>query len=262
MMSRALAIACGAAILVAVSATAGRAQTQQTQLPPPPVPSTTQQPAPVAPQTAAVDPFQSRVDYARQLLETDPQAAIESLDHLAVESIELRKTRPLTSAERTAHAQLFLLRARGHLQAMNNEKVDESYRELLRTDPFFDTALPPREQELLDGIRTREGGLLEVSSRVRDCRVLLDGIEVGVTGDTPIRVSLVAGTYQLRLEKPAHQGVGARVTIVPAQTLTVADLAPRAQVPPIAFLTDRSGIAVLVDNVPAGDTQKLSEVKY
>ncbi len=212
-------------------------------------------------QAAAIEPFQSRVERAGRLLEADPQAALESLDHLAVESVELRKTRPLTPVERPVHRQLFIFRARGHLQSMNNEKVEESYRELLRVDPFFNVALPPREQETLDGLKTRESGLLEVSSRVRDCRILLDGIDVGATGETPVRVSLIAGSYQVRLEKPAYQAATTRVTIVAAQTAAVTDLAPKAQVPPIAFLTDRQGISVIVDNVPAGETIRLSDLK-
>ncbi len=210
---------------------------------------------------AQVDPFLSRVAQAAQLLESDPQAAIETLDHLAVESIELRKTRPPTTAERPAHRQLFILRARAHLQLMNNAKAEESLRELLRVDPFFAGGLAPREQETLDGIRTRESGILEVSSTVRDCTILLDGVEIGVTGDLPIRVSLVAGTYQLRLEKPGYQGAGARVTMVPAQTLTVNDMAPKARIPPIAFVTDRPGVEVIVDNAPAGDTVTLTELR-
>jgi len=95
-----------------------------------------------------IDPFQSRVERAGQLLDADPQAGLEALDHLAVESIELRKTRPLSAAERPVHRQLFTLRARGHLQSMNNEKVDESFRELLRVDPLFSGSLAPREQIL------------------------------------------------------------------------------------------------------------------
>jgi hypothetical protein len=144
---------------------------------------------------------------------------------------------------------------------MHSEKVDESYRELLRVDPFFNAVLAPREQETLDALRTRESGLLEVSSSVRDCRILLDGMEVGVTGDVPIRVSLVAGTYQLRLEKLRHLGAGARVTVVPGQTLSMSDLTPTSQVPPVAFLTDREGIEVSIDNQPAGETARLSDLR-
>ena len=292
MKSRAAAIACAVCLILAGSgaltraAGLGQAQPPPTQPPPaqaPPTqpPPTTQspptQPPPTQPpptqappvaagqtaagQTAAVEPFQTRVERAGRMLDADPQAALESLDHLAVESVELRKTRPLTSIERPVHRQLFIFRARGQLQSLNNEKVDDSYRELLRVDPFFNAALPPREQEMLDGLKTREGGVLEVTSRVRDCRVLVDGLDVGVTGDTPVRVPLIAGSYQLRLEKPAYQAAGTRVSIVATQTASVADLAPKAQIPPIVFLTDRQGISVVVDNVPAGETIRLSDLK-
>lgn len=210
---------------------------------------------------ALADPFQSRVDRAAQMMDAEPQAALEALDHLAVESIEIRKTRPLLATERAAHRQLFILRARGHLQSMNNDRVDESFRELLRLDPFFSQPLAPREQEVLDALRTRESGLLEVSSSVRDCRILVDGIEIGVTGDVPIRTSLVNGSYELRLEKPGYQGAGARLTIVAGQTLSVPDLAPKAQIPPIAFLSDREGVEVLVDNTRAGETMRVSDLR-
>ena len=265
MKSRLVWIACAFCVVLVGSSDqvrAGGLGQPPPTLQPPTQPPPTQPPPPVtAGQAAAIDPFQTRVERAGQSLDADPQAALESLDHLAVESVELRKTRPLTSVERPVHRQLFIFRARGHLQSMNNEKVEDSYRELLRVDPFFNVTLPPREQETVDLLKTREGGLLEVSSRVRDCRILLDGIDVGATGETPVRVSLIAGVYQLRLEKPAHQTAGTRVTIVAAQTATVTDLAPKAQIPPIAFLTDRQGISVIVDNVPAGETIRLSDLK-
>ena len=228
------------------------------QLPPP---TATPAPLPAAPQPGTVEPFQNRVEKAGQAIEADLQAALEALDHLAIESVELRKTRVLTVAERPVHARLFIFRARGHVQAINNDKVDDSYRELLRVDPFFNGSLPPREQESLDAVKTREGGLIEVTSRIKDCRILVDGIDVGVTGDAPVRVSLIAGAYQVRLEKPAFEAAMARVTVIAGQTVPVADLAPRARVPPLVFLTDRPGITVLVDNVQAGETVKASELK-
>ena len=267
-MMRGAAIAtCGIAIAVLALATAP-AIAQAPPLPPPagqqapqqPPPS--QQPAPPAlVQPMPIDPFQGRVTMAAQQLESDPQAALEALDHLAVESIELRRTRALTDAERPAHRQLFILRARGHVQLLNNEKVRESYLELLRVDPFFNAPLPPREQESLDSVRSTETGVLEVSSPVRDCRILLDGLDIGATGDTPLRVSLVTGTYQLRLEKPGHQGAGARVTMAPGQTLTINDLAPQPQIPPVAFLIDREGVEVVLDGAPAGQSIRLSDLK-
>lgn len=216
---------------------------------------------PAAAAPAQIDPFQGRVDRAAQLMETDQQAALEELDHMAVESVELRKTRPLTAAERPAHRQLFVLRARAHLQLMNNTQVEESARELLRVDPFFSETLSPREQEVVDDVRSRESGLLEVSSPVRDCTILVDEFDIGLTGDVPVRISLVAGTYQLRLEKPGYQGIGARVIIVPRQTLSVTDLAPAAMIPPMAFIADREGVEVLVDNQPSGTTVNLSQLR-
>jgi hypothetical protein len=226
-----------------------------------------QEPPPSPPPAAASQlpeqaiAFQARLDAAAQQLESDPQGAIEALDHLAVESAELRKTRPLTAAERPIHTRLFTLRARAHVQAMNNEKAGESFRELLRVDPFFKGSLSPREQELLDGIRTKESGLLEVSSSVASCRVLLDGLEIGVTGDTPVRVSVVYGTYEVRLEKPGFRGAGTRVQVAVGQTTAVTDLAPEAQVPPVAFLTDRDGVEVSVDNVHAGETVRIADFR-
>jgi hypothetical protein len=250
------------AALVVVTLAASLPPAVAAQAAPPAAPPSTSPQAPSAVAAPAqIDPFQSRVAQAAQLLDSDPQAAAEQLDHLAVESTEMRKIRALTPAERTTHRQLFTLRARAHLELMNNQNVEESLRELLRVDPFFTTGLAPRLQEILDGLRTRESGLLEVSSPVRDCKILLDGLEIGVTGDVPVRVSLIAGTYQLRLEKPGYQGAGARLTMVPAQTLSVTDLAPRAQIPPIAFLTDRAGVEVLVDNAPAGTTTALAELR-
>lgn len=223
--------------------------------PPPPVPTAAQEPQ------KAPDEFQARVERAAQLVDADLQAAIELLDHLAVESLELRKTRPLSADERPAHRQAFILRARVHLQALNNDKVDESLRELLRVDPFFSAPLAPKEQELVDGLRRAETGLLEVTSSVRDCRVLLDNIEIGVTGDAPVRASIINGLYELRLEKPGYESAVSRITIVAGQPLVIGDLAPQPKIPPIVFLVDRAGIEVVVNNVPSGKTIPVAAIR-
>ena len=268
MMSRAAAAICGLAVAVFALATA----TAMAQPPPPaqvPPPAVQQAPPPLPPPTTSstlvqpmpVDPFQFRVNTAAAMLDNDPQAALEALDHLAVESIELRRTRALTDAERPAHRQLFVLRARGHVQLLNNEKVRESYLELLRVDPFFSAQLPPREEESLDAVRRADTGLLEINSPVRDCRIILDGLDIGATGDSPVRVSLVTGTYQLRLEKPGHQAAGARIILAAGQTLTLNDLAPKPQIPPVAFLVDREGVEVVVDGAPAGQSIRLNDLK-
>ena len=215
--------------------------------------------APQVPEPATA--FQRRLDAAAQQMASDPRAATESLDHLAVESAELRKTRPLTAAERPVHRQVFILRARAYMQAKNTEKAGESFRELLRVDPFFTGTLSPRGLELLDAVRTKDSGLLEISSSVPSCTVLLDGVEIGVTGETPVRASVVHGTYQVRLEKPGYRGAGTRVQVVTGQTAAVTDLAPTAQVPPMAFLTDRDGVEVSVDNVPAGVTVRIADFR-
>jgi len=250
----ALAVAGWLGLLIAGAGAASSLAQVPTPLPPP---VTAQVPA--APSQAGE--LQGRVEKAAQQMEADPQAAIEALDHLAVESSELRKTRALTAEERPVHRQIYVLRARAHLLAMNNEKVEESFRELLRVDPFFSAALAPREQVLLDELRTRESGIVEVTSTVRDCRVLADGVDIGVTGDAPVRASLVAGPYDVRLEKPGYQAASGRVTIVAGQTVAVADLAPKPQVPPVAFLVDRDGVEVFVDSAPAGPAIRFDDLK-
>src|SRR5207248_9943194 len=70
--------------------------------------------------------FAAAVDSAKKLLDTDVAAAVEALDHLAAESIETRRVRSLTDAERTVHRDLFLARANAHLQMLDNDKVEDS----------------------------------------------------------------------------------------------------------------------------------------
>ena len=127
------------AALVVVTLAASLPPAVAAQAAPPAAPPSMSPQAPSAVAAPAqIDPFQSRVAQAAQLLDSDPQAAAEQLDHLAVESTEMRKIRALTPAERTTHRQLFTLRARAHLELMNNQNVEESLRELLRVDPFLD----------------------------------------------------------------------------------------------------------------------------
>src|SRR5262249_58598186 len=113
--------------------------------------------------------------------------------------------RPLSDAERATHRQLFQLRADAHMQLLNNDKVEESLRELLRVDPFFSGTLPPREPSIADALRSKEGALLEVTSLEPGAKVFVNGAPAGVTGDAPTRTSVIAGEYEVRLEKDGFQ---------------------------------------------------------
>lgn len=214
-----------------------------------------------AQQADPVAAFRAKVEAATQQLDADPQGAAEALDHLAVDSIELRRTRALSAAERDVHARLFLVRGRAHLQLLDNARAEESFRELLRVSPSFSGDLSPLEQQVVDGLRQKEGGVLEVTSTVKGARVLVDGVEVGVTGDAPVRVPLIAGAYELRLDKARFKPASARVTIVAGQTTTSAELVPVQNVPPVAILADREGIDITIDNVSVGRTQRFAALR-
>ena len=214
-----------------------------------------------AQQTDPVDALRARVDALAQQMDADLPGAAEVLDHLAVDSIEARRSRVLTPAERDVHVKLFLLRGRAHLQLLSNEKAEESFRELLRIAPLFTGELSPLEQQLVDGLRQKEGGVLEVTSTVRGAHVFIDGLEVGVTGDAPVRASLIAGTYEVRLEKPRFKTAAARATVTAGQTITVSDVTPIQNIPPIALLSDRDGVDVIADSVSAGRMVKLSALR-
>jgi hypothetical protein len=197
------------------------------------------------------------IDAARRQMDTDLSGAAAALDHLAVESMELRRTRTLSDLERPMHRDLFLLRANAHLQLLNNDRVEESFREVLRIDPFFTGQLAPREQELMDALRAREGGGLEVASPERAAKIVLNGVTAGLTGDAPTRLPLLAGEYELRLEKEGFQAGVARVTIAAGQTTTIRDLAPQRRVPPVVLLADRDDVEVAIDNAPPARMARL-----
>lgn len=234
------------------------------QLPAAPVPAV---PAPAVQTPPAQVPaadaaaFSARVDAAAALVDSDPAGAAEALDHLAVDSIDLRKVRPLTAAERAVHARLFVLRARVHVQLLHDDKVQDSLRELLRVDPQFSGSLTPREQELFDALRRNEAGVVEVTSSERDAQVLVDGIEAGVTGDTPVRMSVIAGPHEVRLEKAGFKAALRQVSVVAGQTTAIGDLAPQRNVPPVVFLFDRDEIEVMVDNQSIGRTARLATLR-
>ena len=214
-----------------------------------------------AQQPDAIAALRARVDAAAAQMEADAPGAAEAFDHLAVDSIELRRARALTPAEREVHTRLFLLRGRLHLQLLANEKVEESFRELLRIAPSFTGELSPLEQQVVDGLRQKEGGVIEVTSTVPGARVLVDGMDVGVTGDAPVRVSLIAGAYEIRLEKARFKPAVGRVTVAAGQTAAVGDLTPVQNIPPIAILSDRDGIEVTADNVSVGKTLRLAALR-
>jgi len=219
------------------------------------------QPPAVQPQppTEAETRFAASLDAASKLLDTDVAAAVDALDHLASESVETRRVRSLSDYERATHRQLFQLRANGHMQLLNNDKVEDSLREMLRVDPFFAGQLAPREQTILDGLRAKEGGVLEVSSPEAGARVFVNGAPAGVTGDAPTRTAVVAGEYEVRLEKDGFQAGVTRITVLPGQTAALHDLAPKRRIPSIVFVANRSDLDVVVDNAaPTKMTPMLS----
>lgn len=202
------------------------------------------------PDADAVEALRADVANARQLLDTDVQAAGELLDRLAVQSLESRRVRTLSETERPLHRDVFLLRANVHLQMLNNDKVEESYRELLRIDPFFTGPLAPREQELMNALRAREDGVLEVSSVEANSKIVINGVPAGLIGEQSTRLPLLAGEYEVRLEKEGFQPGIARVTIQTGQVVALHDLVPTRRVPPIAFLADREDVEMTVDGGP------------
>jgi hypothetical protein len=217
--------------------------------------------APQAPPTEAEARFAAAVDGASKLLDTDVTAAVDALDHLATESVETRRVRPLTDTERATHRQLYQLRANGHMQLLNNDKVEESLRELLRIDPFFSGQLAPREQSIVDTLRSKEGGVLEVTSIEAGAKVLVNGAPAGVTGDAPTRTSVIAGEYEVRLEKEGFQPGVTRITVLPGQTASLRDLAPKRRIPPIAFLANRSDLELVIDNGAATKMTPLASLR-
>jgi hypothetical protein len=215
----------------------------------------------LAQETDPVAAFKARIDAAAAQMDTDLGAAVQALDRLATESVDMRRTKPLTAAERPAHRQLFLLAARAHLQLLDNKKVEENFRELLRVDPLFAGDLSPREQEVVDTLRKRETGFIEVTNPERGAHVLVDGSDLGTIGDAPVRLSVLAGNYEVRLEKPGFKTAATRVTVVVGQTQKVGDLVLTRNVPPIVFFTDRDDVEVLADNVTIGRTAKLAALR-
>lgn len=205
--------------------------------------------------------LKSRLDAAALQIDSDPQGALEVFDHLAVDSIELRKVRSLTGPERDVHGRLFLLRGRVQLQLLDNEKALESFQELLRVLPQFSGDLSPLEQQLVDQVRQQQGGVLEVTSAVAGAAVLINGMAAGVTGDVPVRTPLVAGTYEVRLEKAGFKPAVGDATVTAGQTTTVGDMAPVQNVPPLLFLSDRDGVGVVLDNVDLGPMVPLSVLR-
>jgi len=201
--------------------------------------------------------FKARVEAAVARVDGDPAGAAQALERLALESIDLRRTKPLTPIERPVHRQLFLMRARANLLLLDNKKADESFRELLRIDPLFAGELAPREQEMIDELRTRETGILEVASPERGAHVFVDGIDLATVGETPARISILAGTYEVRLEKPGFKGATVRVSVTGGQTERVVDLTLTRNVPPVVLFTDRDEVEVIADNVTLGMTEKL-----
>src|SRR5262245_2617569 len=128
-----------------------------------------QQP-PTDPSAAA---FQSAVESASQQMDKDHDAGIITLDSYYSASMSMRSHGPFMEAERAANLDLFLFLARAYLQLLSNDKVEDSFRELLRVDPFFSGRLAPREQGILDAVRKREAGTVEISSREIGANILV-----------------------------------------------------------------------------------------
>jgi len=203
-----------------------------------------------------------RLREAQRLLANDPTGAVERLDELAVESIELRATRLLEEPDRALHRELFLARARAHLQLLDNDAALDSFRELFRLDPAFVVdQLAPLEQQLANELRSQEGGFLEIQAGGPGFEVRANGVPIGITTGEPFRAMLVAGDYDIQLAQEGFQSAEGRTTVEIARVTTLRDLAPQLVVPPIALVTSVADVSVLVGGQVVGRTAPLSMVR-
>jgi hypothetical protein len=96
---------------------------------------------------------------------------------------------------------------------------------------------------------------------VSGAHVFVDGVEAGVTGDTPVRIPLITGSYEVRLEKPRYTPAAGHVPVAPGQTTVVGTITPVLNIPPIALLSDRDGVDVMAGGVSLGRMVTLSTLR-
>ena len=208
-----------------------------------------------------VDDFADRVNAVRALVDRDIGAAVPELDRLAAESVARRAGGAFDLDDRDAHRLLFLLRGRAHLQLLNNDLVEDSFRNLLQVDPSFRPQLTPREREILDALRVREGGFLEVRSSEPGATILVNGAEMGVIGPEPLRLTLLAGNYVVRAQKPGFEPVSTQIRVVPNVVFTLETLIPQRIVPPVLFLADQVDLEVRIGRDLVGRTTPVTDAR-
>ena len=203
--------------------------------------------------------FAERFGAARDQLAIDSAAGLQALDALAVESTQTRLTRPLDETERAQHRELYLTLARGHLQMLDNDRASDAFREFIKLDPTFAVdSLAPLEQELVNGLRSRESGFLELQGLGPGVRVLANGVPIGLTTAEPFRVMLLAGDYDIRVEQDGYEPAEGRTSVGIGRVTTLGELTPRLVVPPIALVTSVADIPVYVGEQLIGQTVSLT----
>lgn len=156
---------------------------------------------------------------AGELQSTAPQSVSEKLAPILA---ELRQSRQSgTLGEETSRilkdALLLMMRTQTMLLAPEQE-ILELVRELLTTDPKMDEGIfNPRERLLVKQIRSAETGSLSLDTTPPGAILSYSGSELGTT---PLKLDLVAGSYQLHLRLPGYLDQDFTATIQPSEVLT------------------------------------------
>jgi hypothetical protein len=165
----------------------------------------------------------TRPDLMGRFPETsDSRQGLTIFERLAAQSILVRRTRTLVDAERTAHTQMFLARARAYGWNSPDARTNDSLRQVLRVDPFLSGPFSATEKFRLAEILAREGGILEISSSLPDAILLVDGAPAGISATTPTQVRLLPGEVEVRARRVGFSDGVSRATVQAGRVVSVA----------------------------------------
>jgi hypothetical protein len=212
-----------------------------------------------APQEAdspQADSLQADMDHARQVHQSADQYDSIALLSDIISRIE---GQPEVAPEaRQILAAAYFLRAEARFNFAESDQARADLESALEVDPNLevDAALiSPKLAELLTETRARVVGTLLSQVTPPDATILIEGVPPITGGQT---VSLLAGEYGVRIERPGFAPIERSLAIAAGQSMVLEDALSRTSAVLHVFTTE-PGITVLLDGREAGVTAQTSD---
>lgn len=222
-----------------------------------------QAPAPASP-TPHLELMQKSLAQAKAAFDTDFKSAMEQVAALNKQLDEAQAAaRPISAGEQAVFEEALLLEARGNVRVLKNDAARDDFRKLLRLNPNFSSdKTSPRENQILDDIRSNEMGTLEIQGQPQDSDLVLNNQKIGTLQPMLQKWLLFPGHYVLTIEKTEFAPERKEFDLAAKQTQSLTDIQLLRLNIPLVFFFNQPGVEVWIAEKRVETSRPLSEALH